>query len=858
MFWRRRNPNGLDVLSQDLRFGLRMLAKNPGSTTIAILALALGIGINTAIFSVLNAALLKFLPVRNPSELVMLTDPNASEVLGGRLIGERSLLAYTEFTGLRDRATSLAGLCASQMLLQRWPIRVSGGAQEQAQGRLVSENYFLVLGVEPAIGRLFKQQDAAGIGKDPYVVISHNYWQRRFGGNPSVLGTPIRIHNATLVVIGVAAQGFHGETVGQSPDLWLPMLMHPVLMPGLDSSGEYMNQSRDKLMWLHVFGRRKSGATIAQVQAETNVLFRGILNAEYPAADKEAFNQHIAVQPLRTGAFHGRDEFSEQWTILSVLAGLVLLIACANVANLLLARATARAREVFIRISIGAPKGRLFRQFLTESLLLAALGGAGGIFAAAAALRLILRLLSSSGDALHLAASIDGRVLGFTACATLLTGIFFGLAPAFRSTRIAVHRTGSRQRAILAKAFVVAQVALSFLLVLGAGLFLRTLWNLQSVDLGYPRENLLLVHVDRPVHSPANLDHELTQQIRQIPGVRAVTYSDRSLFAFDGAFPITVDGFTPRNEDEGGSTATFVGPGYFSSIGIPMLLGREIGPRDTPKSPPVCVINEAFAKHFFPGRNPIGKHITSAFSDDTGNSIRRAMEVVGIAANARVRSLRGSIEPKFYAAADQTGIASWFEIRTTIDPNRVLNAVRNKILAIDGNLSIENARTLDQLIDAQNAQPRLIAELCAVFGILALILAATGIYGILSYTVSRRTNEIGIRMALGADKRRVARMILEETGSMLAVGIIAGAAAAAAMERLIASQLYGFASAAPRWSLAQYQHVESATQLYGLRAMDPPTLGIVVAILCVIGLIAAYIPAARAARVNPVNALRHG
>lgn len=831
-----------------------MLAKNPGSTTVAILALALGIGINTAIFSVLNAALLKFLPVRNPNELVMLTDPNASLVLGGRLTGERSLLAYTEFTGLRDRATSLAGLCASQMLLQRWPIRVSGGTQEEAQGRLVSENYFPVLGVEPAVGRLFKQQDAAGVGKNPYVVISYDYWQRRFGGNPSVLGTPIRIHNATLVVIGVAAKGFQGETVGQAPDLWLPMLMQPLLMPGIDGLGEYMNPSHDKLMWLHVFGRRKSGATIAQVQAETNVLFRGILNAEYPAASKEALNQLIAVQPLRAGAFHGRDEFSEQWIILSVLAALVLFIACANVANLLLARATARAREVAIRISIGAPKGRLFRQFLTESLLLAALGGAAGILVAAVALRVLLRLLSSSGDALHLAANIDGRVLGFTACATLLTGIFFGLAPAFRSTRIAVNRTRSNQRAILAKAFVIAQVALSFLLVMGAGLFLRTLWNLQSVPLGYPRENLLLVHVDGAV----NLDHELTEQIRQIPGVRAVTYSDRSLFAFDGAFPITVDGFTPRNDDEGGSTATFVGPGYFSSIGIPMLLGREIGPRDTPKSPPVCVINEAFAKRFFPGLNPIGKHITSAFSDDTGNSIRRAMEVVGVATDARVRSLRGNIDPKFYAAADQAGGASWFEIRTTVEPSRVLNAVRNKILAIDGDLSIENARTLDQLIEAQNSQPRLIAELCDVFGILALILAATGIYGILSYTVARRTNEIGIRMALGADKRRVARMILRETGSMLAIGILAGGAAAAAMEQLIASQLYGFASAAPRWSLAQYQHVESATQLYGLRAMDPPTLGVAVGILCLVAWIAAYIPAERAARVDPVNALRQG
>jgi predicted lysophospholipase L1 biosynthesis ABC-type transport system permease subunit len=281
-----------------------------------------------------------------------------------------------------------------------------------------------------------------------------------------------------------------------------------------------------------------------------------------------------------------------------------------------------------------------------------------------------------------------------------------------------------------------------------------------------------------------------------------------------------------------------------------MLLGREIGSRDTPKSPPVCVINEAFAKRFFPGRNPIGKHVKSTFP--------QPMEVVGVAANARVRSLRGNIDPKFYAPADQTGGASWFEIRTTVDPNHVLNAVRKAVLAIDSDLSIENARTLDQLIETQNAQPRLVAWLCAAFGILALVLAATGIYGILSYTVARRTNEIGIRMALGADKRLVIRMILQETGSMLGIGMLAGVAATAAIARLIASQLYGFASAEPRWSLAQYQHVESATQLYGLRAMDLPTLGVTICILCVAALIAAYVPAERAARIDPVNALRQG
>ena len=311
-----------------------MLAKHSVSTAIAVSILAIAIGVNTAVFSVVNAALLKLLPVTNPNELVMLTDPNAFMVLGGMLSGERSLLGYEEFTRLRDRSKTLSGVCASQLSLQRWPVRIAAGAQEQARGRLVSENYFEVFGVRPAIGRLFMQSDAMAIGKDPYSVISYDYWRRRFGGNVSVLGTRIRIHSATLVIIGVAAPGFRGETVGQDPDLWLPMLMQPLVMPGWDGLHDFMDHSQDKLMWLHVFGRRKPGVSIKQVQAELSVLFRQILEADYPfstgsLARKDALNQDVRVRAVRSGAFHGREEFSQQWAILSALSGLVLLIACA-------------------------------------------------------------------------------------------------------------------------------------------------------------------------------------------------------------------------------------------------------------------------------------------------------------------------------------------------------------------------------------------------------------------------------------------------------------------------------------------------------------------------------------------------
>lgn len=804
------------------------------------------------------------MPVRNPNELVMLTDPNASMVLGGMLPGERSLLGYEEFTRLRDRSKTLSGLCASQMALERWPIRIKGGSQEQARGRLVSENYFAVFGVKPAIGRLFAQSDAAGAGQDPYAVISYNYWRRRFGENPLVLGTTIRIHNAALVIIGVAAPGFRGETVGQDPDIWLPLLMQPLIVPGWDGLHDFMDRSHDKLMWLHAFGRRIPGVTIADVQAEMNVLFRQILQADYstsmtPLARKAALNQDVRVRAIRSGAFHGREEFSQQWTMLAALSGLVLLIACANIANLLLARAAARTREVAIRLSMGTRKARIVRQFLVESLLLATLGGIAGLFVAAIVCRVLPLLLANGSRGFELAPEIDLRVFAFTAGTVLLVGILFGLAPALRTTNRAIHESlkksgraasGSRQRARFANALVITQVALSFLLVLGAGLFLQTLRNLQTVSLGYPREHLLLVEVESSGVSqqPVNLDHELTARIREIPGVRGVTCSDRPLLnGFDGSFAITVEGFTRMSEEDRGSTGGFVGPGYFSTIGIPILTGREIGPHDWATSARVCVINEAFAKHFFAGRNPIGKHVTI-------NSV--SQQIVGIAKDARVNSLRGAIEPKFYAAADQNFGAFSFEIRTIGDPNRIVNAVRRRVLGVDENLSISDVQTLDQKIDTQNAQPKLIADISATFGVIALFLAAIGIYAVLSYNVARRTNEFGVRMALGAERSRITGMILKQTGLMIIAGLIAGVTAAAAAARVLAAQLYGVNATGPRWSLARYEHVDRAAQLYGIGAMDLPTIAMTICILVASALSAAYIPAARAAQVDPASALR--
>jgi predicted permease len=840
-----------ETLLKDLRYAARQFSRNPVFTLVAVASLAIGIGANTAIFSVLNAAMLKSLPVRDPQGLVMLTDPNTSGVSSGLDTGDRGMLTYSEFTQIRDHATTLEGLCAAESQLNRWQARIGGGPQEEVLAKLVSEEYFSLLGVEPAIGHFFSRADEKGRGADPYAVISYDYWQRRFGGNVSALGTPVKILGATLTVIGVAAPGFRGESVGDRPDFWMPMLMQPVVMPGRDWLHEDLSQSMEKVMWLHVFGRLKPGATQARAQTEIDVLFRGIIENGYPAtlnpeARKEAMDQHIKLHDARTGAFGGREDFAQQLMVLLGASVVVLLIACINVANLLLARAAARTKEVGVRLSIGASRTRLVRQFLTESLVLSALGGIVGVLLAWGASRALVLVLSERRQAFQLVPGLDLRVLAFTAGITFLTGIIFGLVPAVRGTRVNLNDslrdsgrvTASGGRLNLAKSLVIVQVAFSLLLVAGAGLFLRTLWNLQSVGLGYPREHVLMVSTDgltAGYEGPrlSGLWRDLTERLRALPGVQGVTYSTNGLFSgSESADEIDVEGFTPAKDDEKFSRFDRVGPQYFSTVGIPMLLGREITQQDTASSPRVCVINEAFAKTFFKDRNPIGRHITQKFGD-----AKMTSEIVGVAKDARDHRLRGDVPPRFYVVGDQAmGGPNRFaniEIRTAGDPEQMIAAVRKTILGVNEDLPVRNARPLVESIDLTNAQPRMVARLCSIFGIMALLLAATGLYGVLSYGVARRTNEIGIRMALGAGRGRVIQMILRETGVMIVIGVVAGVGFTAGGVQLIKSKLYG------------------------LSALDPLAVLSAVGILTVVALVAGYIPAARAARVNPTQALRH-
>jgi putative ABC transport system permease protein len=838
-------------LLKDLRYAARQFSRNPVFTAVAVASLAVGIGANTAIFSVMNSAMLKSLPVRDPQSLVMLTDPNTSGVSSGLNTGERGMLTYWEFTQLRDHATSLDSLCAAQAQMSRDQIRIAGGQPEDAHTRMVSEEYFSVLGVDAAIGRFFNRDEGKSVGADPYVVLSYDYWQKRFGGNVSALGTPIKLMGTTLTVIGVAAPGFTGESVGDKPDFWIPMMMQPLVMPGRDWLHEDLNKSIEKVMWLHAFGRLKPGVTQARAQTEIDVLFRGLLENGYPASldaetRKQALDQQVKLHDARTGAFGGRDEFAQQLKVLLGASGVVLLIACINVANLLLARATARTKEVGVRLSIGASRLRLVRQFLTESLVLSALGGAAGLLLAWGASRGLILLLSERREDFALAPSLDWRVLSFTLVVTVLTGVLFGLIPALRSTRVNLNdslrdsgrTTASGSKLNLAKGLVVVQVALSLLLVAGAGLFLRTLWNLQAVSLGYSKEHLLLMSVDglaagyKEARLPG-LWSDLTTRLRALPGVQGVTYSTNGLFSgSESADEIDVEGFTPQKDNEKFSRFDMVGPQYFATVGIPLLLGRDIGQQDAMNAPRVCVINEAFAKLFFKDRNPIGRHVTQKFGDK-----KSVMEIVGVAKNARDHRLRGDVPPRFYIPGDQgmQGPNEWaiFEVRTAGDPGQMSSTVRKTILSVNEDMPVGQGVAMALSVDRTNAQPRLVARLCSIFGIMALLLASTGLYGVLSYGVARRTNEIGIRMALGAGKLRVINMILRETGVMIAIGVVAGVIFTAIGVQMVKSKLFG------------------------LGALDPWAVLSAIVILTMVALVAGYIPASRAARVSPTQALRH-
>jgi predicted permease len=837
----------MNGLWQDLRFATRTLSARPGFLIVALLSLGLGIGANTAIFSLINAVMLRALPVSHPERLVLLTDPGGSGVaVETTQGGTRTILSYPEFEQLRAQNTVFSGMFAAQSALSDLDVYTGQGGGERstkAHVQLVSGEFFEVLGLQPMLGRAFTPQEDRVQGANPVGVISYGFWQREFSSDASVIGRTIRVSQSTFQILGVTPEGFRGVVVGDDADIWIPITMQQQVLTGRN----YLKPV--DTLWLQVMGRLAPGMSRKTAEAGINVAFQQILKgwAAGLPSEKERRNmldQKIELREGAKGASGVRAEFSDPLILLMAMVGLVLLIACANIANLMLARASGRQREIGVRVALGAGRARLIRQLLTESLLISALGGLLGTLFAVWGTGLLVSLVSTGVTNLTLDVPYDYRVFLFTAAISLLTGILFGIAPAFRATQVDVGRTlaangrgsiGGRGGMRTGRVLVIAQVALSLLLLVGATLFLRTLHNLLGQKLGYDREHLMMARID-PVSagyrgaSVTALYQQVREKLRTIPGVRNVTLSNTNLFGGDSGDRISLDSPTTLKPEDLRSSWTLVGPDYFDTLGIPLLRGRQIDATDAALGARVCVVNEKFAKRYFPDSDPIGKHVTDEYP-----TTRETYEIVGVVAGAREHQLKGVEGSRFYANLFHpigTVEEVTFLLNVSRDPASAFPAVRHAISAVDQNIAVRRIQTLNEQIDRRLTTQRLIAQLSVFFGGVALLLAAIGLYGVMSYSISRRTGEIGIRMALGASQRGVIWMVLRETLWMVAIGVAIGLLSALASGRLIRSRLFGLSPA------------------------DPATLAMAISVILLAAVLAGFLPARRASRIDPMNALR--
>jgi predicted permease len=816
-----------DAFLQDLRYAIRALRSSPGFAAVAILSLALGIGANTAIFSLIDSLLLKPLPVRHPEQLLQVTR------------GKEDYYTNPIWEQVRDRQDVFSGIFAyggGRFNLSQ------GGEAHYADSSYVGGQFFETLGLHPLLGRTFTAVDDTR-GCPGTAVLSHAFWEKEFGGRADIVGKNISLDNHPFQVLGVLEPGFSGVQVGNAVDLYVPICAEKIIR------GEYSSLDKRSNWWLEIIGRPKPGITPAQATARLRTIAPDVFKATLPPNWKPDQQQRylgntLETIPVANGVSYLRNKYQRALTILMVITGLVLLIACANVANLLLARSAGRQREIAIRMALGLGRGRLIRQLLTESLVLSLSGAALGILFARWGAQLLVRFLSSYGNQVYLNLELDSRVLAFTAGVAILTGLLFGMAPAWRGTRVdpqAAMKANARgviegSRFGLGKVLVVAQVALSLLLVVGAGLMLTTFFKLEGVDAGFEREHILLAAVDlrngqyRPEQREAAFQ-EMLDRIRALPGVRSASSSEMT--PVSGSFwneDLQIEGYTSKGREDTLVYFNRVSDRFFDTLGPALITGRDFDVRDNLHSPKVAIVNQTMAKKFFAGESPIGKR----YRAEEGNKLGDWTEIIGIVKDAKYGNLREEILPTAYVPVGQIGAftSRTFEVRVAAgSPTSLISGVKAAISDVNRDVSMEFT-TLSRQVEESLNRERLLATLSGFFGALALLLATIGLYGVMSYNVARRRNEIGIRMALGAEQKRVLGMVLREVALLIGVGLAIGLAGALATTRYVASFLYG------------------------IKSTDPVTLSAAAAVLALVAALAGYLPARRASRLDPMAALR--
>jgi predicted permease len=837
----------MNALVQDVRYGIRMLAKKPGFTAAAVLTLALGIGANTAVFTLIHAVMLKSLPVANPSRLYRVGNDDNCCVIGG-FQDNWGIYSYSLYRQFRDHTPEFSELAAFGGGEESLSVRRAGSSAtaQPYGGQFVSGNYFQMFGVGSFLGRVITPADDKP-GAAPVAVVSYRAWQQNFGGDPSVIGATFIINTMPYTVAGIAPPGFFGARLeSDPPDFWLPLNNEPAL----HGQNSILNHAEEH--WLYLIGRLKPGALPASVQAKVTTELQQWISAQpdlEPRHLPDIPKQHINLAPGGAGIQQLQGQAKDGLRLLMVLSGLVLLIACANIANLLLARATARHGEMAIRVALGAARWRMIRQMITESVLLAVMGGAAGLYVAYGAASAILHIAFRGAQYVPISAEPSIPVLGFAFLLSLVTGIIFGAAPAWFNSRVEpaeALRGAGRGRAergsLVRRSLVVMQVALSAILLVGGGLLTRSLRNLERQEFGFEPQGRLVVRIDPALagYTPEKL-YGLYQQLEQrlpvIPGVRSAAYSQYSpMQGMNWEDNIHIEGHAP--DEEIYSSFLRVSPRYFGTIGTRLLRGRVIGAQDTPTSRAVAVVSETFAKQYFPKEDPLGKHFGLDKASNAGN-----YEIVGVVADAKYQAhalthpffflpflQNPTGEPSFMVGSQYAGA---IELRVAGKPENLQAAVRRTLADINPDLTVLDMVSLDEQVSRNFNQERLISRLTGLFGLLALVLACVGLYGVTAFSVARRTNEIGIRMALGADRKSVLGLVMRGALGQVGIGLAIGILLALAGGKLVASQLYG------------------------VKSYDLVTVALAVVILTACTLAAGFVPARRATRVDPMEALRY-